>query len=194
MVMSSVEIEEAAVASIASAKSREILMIIAPENFRDEELLKPKEIFEQNGYNVTLASLKKDVATGMLGATATPDITLDEVYVDNYAAIIFVGGYGSVIYFDDEVTHSIARDAYEKDKLLGAICIAPSTLAKAGVLKNKNATVWSDSTDKKCINILKVNGVNYVDADVVVDGRIVTANGPESAEKFGFEIVKLLAV
>jgi len=186
MVVSTVEMEK------VEEKTEEVLMITAPKNFRDEELFKPKVILEKNGYNVTIASLSRDMAKGMLGAKVVPDITLDEVDVDRYNAVIFVGGSGAEVYFDDEVAHSIAKDAYEKNKVLGAICIAPSTLAKAGVLKNKRATVWSSVLVRKCVNILKANGAIYVNEDVVVDGRIVTANGPGAAEKFGNEIVKLL--
>ena len=186
MVVSTVEMKR------AESKTGEVLMIIAPKNFRDEELFEPKAILEKNGYKVTIASLSGDIAKGMLEAEIVPDFTLDEISVDTYDGVIFVGGSGAEVYFDDEVAHSIAKDSYEKNKVLGAICIAPSTLAKAGVLKNKRATVWSSAVAKKYVKILEANGALYTDEDVVVDGRIVTANGPGAAEKFGNEIVRLL--
>ena len=186
MVVSTVEMKR------AESKTGEVLMIIAPKNFRDEELFEPKAILEKNGYKVTIASLSGDIAKGMLEAEIVPDFTLDEISVDTYDGVIFVGGSGTEIYFDNEMAYSIAKEGYEKNKVLGAICIAPCILAKAGVLKNKRATVWSSAVAKKYVKILEANGALYTDEDVVVDGRIVTANGPGAAEKFGNEIVRLL--
>lgn len=76
----------------------------------------------------------------------------------------------------------------EQDKVLGAICIAPVILANAKVLEGKNATVFPDGAD-----VLKQNGANYIDVNVIVDGKIITGNGPEAAEDFGRALVKLLS-
>ncbi len=53
---------------------KKVLMIIAHENFRDEELLTPKQIFEKNGIKVTIASTDTTPAKGMLGAVVKPDV------------------------------------------------------------------------------------------------------------------------
>jgi protease I len=63
-------------------------------------------------------------------------------------------------------------------------------LAKAGVLKGKKATVWSSPMDKSPIKILTQNGAIFENLDVVVDGNIITANGPQAAEEFGIVISK----
>ena len=54
--------------------SKKILMIIAHQNFRDEELLIPKKLFENEGYEVIIASTSLEPAKGMLGAVVTPKI------------------------------------------------------------------------------------------------------------------------
>ncbi len=59
-----------------------VLMIIAPENFRDEELLHTREELEHAGAKVTLASTKT-AAKGLLGARVTPDIKLEQVSIDD---------------------------------------------------------------------------------------------------------------
>ncbi len=111
-----------------------VLMIIAPENFRDEELLHTREEQERAGTKVTLASTKT-AAKGLLGARVTPDIKLDQVSLDDYDAVVFVGGPGASIYFDDKRALSISSEALGKGKKICAICIAPTILANAGVLK-----------------------------------------------------------
>jgi protease I len=174
---------------MANISGKRIVMIIAPQNFRDEELIHTREELEGAGGNVTVASSTTGTITGMFGATATPDITLDQVNVDDYDAVIFVGGSGSEVYFNNSTAINIAQNAYSKNKLLTAICIAPSILANAGLLQGKRATVWAGD---KYINILKSKGANYTGEDVTQDGRIITANGPEAARQFGKTIVNNL--
>jgi protease I len=164
-------------------------MIIAPQNFRDEELIHTREEFERAGGNVTVASISTDTAKGMFGAIAKPDITLDQVSVDEYDAIVFVGGSGAEVYFENPLAQNIARQGYSKNKLVTAICIAPSILANADLLQGKRATVWAGD---KYINILRSKGANYTGESVTKDNRIITANGPEAAREFGKTIINNL--
>lgn len=172
---------------ILLAQTKNILMIIASQNFRDEELIKPKQIFEKKGFKVTIASSSLNIATGMLGAKVKPEITIENVNIKNYDAIVFVGGVGAAEYFNNPVALRIARDTLKQDKIIGAICIAPRILAEAEVLKGKKATVWKSEA-----NTLKAKGAIYTGEDVTVDGKIVTASGPHAAEAFGNAIVNLL--
>jgi protease I len=126
---------------------KNILMIVAAEGFRDEELLEPKKILEGYNANVKIASKKVSVARGKLGARVKVDYDIDDVIVQDYNAVIFIGGPEASIYFDDETAHSIAREALEEDEVVGAICIAPVILANAGILRGKKATVFSSGAD-----------------------------------------------
>ena len=123
----------------------------------------------------------------MLGAKITPDILFSTINVADYDAVIFVGGSGASEYWDNPAAHKIAHDANNAKKIVGAICIAPVTLAKAGLLKNKKATTYSST-----INDVKSNGAKYTGADVERDGNIITASGPAAAQQFGEAIVKAL--
>jgi len=164
-----------------------IAMIIAKDGFRDEEYLQPKDVFIKSNFEVDTYSSSSGIAKGMLGATVKVDKTIDQLKVENYDAIVFVGGIGSSEYWDNTVAHKIAQEAVKQNKVLAAICIAPVTLAKAGVLKNKNATVFSSESSQ-----LKKYGVNYTAKDVEVDGKIVTAAGPHAAKQFAETIKNLL--
>jgi PfpI family intracellular protease len=176
-----------ALAEFKILTGRKVVMIIAQDKFRDEELQKPKEILSGLGAEVTVAAPKKDTCKGMLGAEVKPDTTLSKVKAKDFDAVVFVGGAGAKALFDDKTAHSLAKDAIKKGKVLGAICLAPSILANAGVLKDKNATVYKSEKDD-----LARKGARVQDEDVVTDGKIVTANGPEAAEKFANALVKAL--
>lgn len=184
----STEVLQKEVNPMSAASGKKVVMIIASQNFRDEELLKPKEILEKNGYQVTIASSSLGEATGMLGAKVKPDILFTDINVADYDAIVFVGGTGSSEYWENATAHQLAQAAVAQGKVLGAICIAPITLAKAGVLKGKKATVWQSETGR-----LISSGAFYTGASVEVDGKIITADGPTSAEAFGKALVAALA-
>ena len=177
----------AVISAAYAAEGKKALMVIASQDFRDEELLTPKEILESKGVKVTIASSSLDTATGMLGAKVKPDILIADVNVNDFDAVIFVGGAGAREYFNNPVALKIARDAYKRGKLVGAICIAPRVLSEAGILKGKKATVYSSEA-----KALKAKGAIYTGRDVEVDGKVVTASGPQAAEQFGKTIVNLL--
>jgi protease I len=85
------------------------------------------------------------------------------------------------------VAYKVVNDAVNRNKILAAICIAPVTLAKAGALKGKRATVWSSESGQ-----LKAGGAIYTGKNVEKDANIITAAGPFAAKEFGEELVKAL--
>jgi protease I len=167
--------------------NKKILMIVASNGYRDEELDVPKNIFLKNGFQVIVASTTTEKAIGKLGGSISPDILVQNVITDEYDAVVFVGGPGAEEYFDSKQAHKIAVEIYEARKLVTAICIAPVVLAKAGLLRNKKATVYSSGQQE-----IEDMGALYTGEDVTVDGRIVTGNGPESAQNFANTIVEML--
>lgn len=169
-------------------------MIVAFRNFKDEEYFTPKKILEDAGAKVITVSSRKGKAIGVDGGDIDIDLTLEELETKNYDAVIFVGGGGAAAYADNAECCRVAKEIIASDKVLGAICIAPIILAKCGVLRGKKATVWSLPLDKWPIKILKENGAEYVDEDVVIDGKIITANGPASAEEFTKKIIGMLTL
>lgn len=178
----------ATVADLPDLSEMQVLMVISQRDFRDEELFKPKALLEKAGARVVLASSSLRPAKGMLGGTANPDVLLKEADPAEYHAVVLVGGSGAREYWDDETTHRLVGAAAEQGKVVAAICLAPVTLANAGVLDGKKATVWRTESGR-----LRAQGATYTGADVEVDGRIVTANGPDAADRFAQAIGQALA-
>jgi len=169
-------------------KDKTILLIIASKDFRDEEYAAPRAIFENYGAKVVVASSKMDVSTGVNGAKVKPDILLKDARIRDYNAFVFVGGPGAKEYFDDPTAHTIAANAYASRKPVAAICIAPVILANSGILGGKKATVSEGESGR-----LQEEGAIYTGADVEVFGNVITANGPEAAEKFAEAVAAMLA-
>lgn len=168
---------------------KKAVLIIAHRDFRDEELRIPLEILRDNSIICIIASTSLDMAKGSLGMEMQPDVLIRDIEPEDYDVVIFIGGPGALALAEREDVLRLLSSAEKKKKILAAICIAPAIFAKAGVLKGKKATVWKSD---ESISILKEGKAIFVDKPVVVDGLIVTADGPQSAEEFGEEIVGML--
>lgn len=169
-------------------EGKKILMVIAKSKFRDEEYAEPRKTLESEGASITVASSSLDIAEGMLGMKVRPDMLIGDVKEADFDGIVFVGGGGAREFFDSPVAHKLAKGFYDHGKLTSAICIAPATLANAGILKGKKATAFPSSEPA-----LKTHGAVVTGEPVAVDGNIVTGVGPEAAKHFGKKLVEVLS-
>jgi protease I len=173
--------------SIASAK----ILIIATDGFEQDELFKPRETLLDAGATVTLASPKADPIQGMEGdidkaQTITPDVTLDAVNPDDYDALVIPGG---TINADkmrvEKDAQRIARAFFQAEKPVAAICHGPWLLAEADLIEGRTLTSYeSIRTD------LKNAGAQVVDAEVNVDGRLITSRKPGDIPAFTEALIK----
>jgi len=165
-----------------------IVLIIAQEGFRDEEYAEPKRILGEAGHEVLTASRARGTAVGKLGMRTQAELALGELAAPDFDAIVCVGGPGSPQFWDDAQVHALLRDGLARGKVIGGICSAAVTLARAGVLRGKRATVFPGDADE-----LKPHVGQYTAASCERDGLCVTANGPAAAGEFGSAIRAMLA-
>jgi len=170
-----------------SITGKKVLLIIAPTDFNDTEYGTTRSVLEQAGATVSVASTTTETARSD-ETQVTPDLAITDVNVGNYDAVVFIGGMGvETAYFDNITAQQIASNAYNQGKVVGAICIAPVVLAKAGILNGKHATVYNDYAAQ-----LTAGGAIYTDQPVVTEGKIITANGPDASTAFANAIVSAL--
>ena len=164
-----------------------IAMIVAPQNFREPELEIPHEFFtKKKGASVEIVSTTK-TAKGASGSTVNVDRMLDEVDAGEYDAIVFIGGPGTPILRAEKKAIEIARKSHSLGKVVAGICWSTTILAKAGILDGKKATVWFGNDAEygmTTAQFLESKGAEYVNKGVVVDGKVVTADGPAHAREY----------
>lgn len=171
---------------------KKIAIIIAFQDFRDEEYFITRSVLEEAKFEIKTASTRQGKALGIFGGVVDVDLGIEEAKAQDFDAVVFVGGAGMAKNLDNEKMQKLAKDVFAQNKVLAAICIAPVLLAKAGILKGKKVTVWQSPLDKSAVKILNQEGAQVIDEHVVVDGNIITADGPQSARRFGEAIAKAL--
>ncbi len=168
------------------------VLIVATDGFEEWELFGPRQILQDKGAEVVLASLTLDPIQGTIhdhpGKTIRPDLTIDEANADDFDALVLPGGvrnpdqlrlHGDVI--------ALIRLFAEQAKPIGAICHGPWLLVETDLLRDRTATSWpSIRTD------LRNAGATVIDDAAVTDGNIVTSRKPEDVEAFTDALIDLI--
>jgi protease I len=163
------------------------LFVVPPQQFQDEELLATRRALEQGGVPVLIASTRMGVLIGMFGGTIRADLLLNQANLDNFNAVVFIGGNGAIDYLNNRVVQNLITQAVAKRKVLAAIGTAPSILASAGVLKGARATAYISEQAR-----LIQGGAIYTGNPAEKDGLIITATGPLAVAPFARGILDAL--
>ena len=167
-------------------------MLLASQRFRDCEYLVPKAFFEQAGIEVHTASTSL-VSNGRFGFIVHNQLLVQYINPTQFDGIYFVGGAGSSEYLNNETAKGIFQAFLDLNKPIAAICAAPRNFLHWGLLKNKKSTGF-DSDGVFSQMALENGSVSLLHEKVVIDGLILTANGPEASEESALAFIKLLAV
>lgn len=164
---------------------KKILMVVPPVEFDDEAYDQTRRVLTSAGNRVTVASLENVPALGVQGLSAPTDAALKDVKYYEYDAVVFVGGPGARILFDDERARKLAKDA--EYKVLGAVGNASYLLARAGVLKNKRVT-----GDAQLGARIAAEGAIFTGREVEIDGKIVTTRDASYGQHFANALIETL--
>jgi len=114
--------------------NKNVVFVIAPEDFNDSELLGPKTILEEEGFHVSIASTSDGECLGMKGTVIKSSLTIEQIEPDEYAAIVAIGGRGAMQYLqDNEHLINLFKSFRSKGKIVSAIGRARHALYKAGL-------------------------------------------------------------
>lgn len=169
------------------------IAVLATDGFEESEFTKPIERLKQEGAQVDVVSLK----TGEIKAWAGKDwgdkykvdTTVEEAEVEDYDALVLPGGVMNPDTLrTDEGAVKFVTDFLDANKPVAAICHGPWLLVETGKLKGKTVTSYqSIQTD------LKNAGANWIDKEIVVDGKLITSRKPDDLPVFCDGIVEALS-
>jgi len=174
-----------------AATAKPVLLVVASKMVADPEYLETRAALEKSGIAVEVAGVSMNTATGYGDLKVKPDLIIDDAKAERYEAVVVIGGEGAIHdLWDHPGLRALVIDAEKKGDYVAAICSAPVSLARAGLLKGKQATAYPD---ENTINEIKKGGAIARPNDaVVVDGKLVTGNGPSASAAFGERLASLL--
>jgi protease I len=170
--------------NMTSQTKTQRILIIATDGFEQSELTGPRDRLRNGGFEVIVASPEGGTIKGWdqkdWGQEVDVDLTLDEISVSDFDALVLPGGQinPDVLRLNDKAV-SLVREFGQSGKPVAAICHAPWLLIDAGLVSGKTVTSWpSVRTD------LANAGANVVDQDVAIDGNIITSRKPDDIPAF----------
>ncbi|MBE0516161.1 MAG: DJ-1/PfpI family protein [Methanophagales archaeon] len=161
-------------------------VLLLAAGFEEIEAISIVDTLRRAGVEVTIAGLQAGALEGAHGIKMVPDTTIGEIDVKKFDAVILPGGNpGYLNLGKDHRVLDAVKTAFERGKIVAAICAAPSVLAQAGILRGKRATIYPGMETA-------LTGAEHSNERVVVDGKLVTSQGPGTALEFGITLVELL--
>lgn len=161
-------------------------VVFIADGFEEIEALSVVDILRRGGVEVNMMSVTDDPYVS--GAHGIEILTnaINEYELTDEDMIVLPGGLpGADNLRNSPLVCEAVKQFVAQDKYVAAICAAPYVLGQLGVLKGKKATCYPGFQKH-------LEGAEYTEADVEVDGKIITGNGPSSATKFALALLTAL--
>jgi len=167
--------------------AKKAVLIVPEVDFRDEEFFETRRVLEGAGIHTVVAGPRMGSLRGMSGGLIPCEVALDNLRVEDYDAVVFIGGPGAEGYYTNQTALAVAREAAARHKVIAAIDTAPAILANAGVLRGVRATGYISLREG-----MQQGGSHYTGAPVERDGMVITASGPLAVIPFAQSIAGAL--
>ncbi len=165
------------------------IAVLVEQQYQEMEVWYPVYRLREAGYKVILVGPDAGKTyPSKLGYPAKSDEAAEEVSASDFAGLVIPGGFAPDYLRRSDAILSLVRGVHEQGKPIASICHGPWVLCSTPVLKGKKATCFFAIKDD-----VKNAGAEYVDAEVVVDGNLVTSRKPDDLPAFMAAFLKLLA-
>ncbi len=163
-----------------------VAILLAP-GFEELEAVTVIDVLRRGGIEVIIAGLEEGPVPSARNVRIVPDTTIEALNPDEIDLVVLPGGLPGVenLKKDPRVKELLTK-VREKGKKCAAICAAPGALAAFGLLEGKRATIYPSLREE-------LKGARVEDSPVVVDGDIITSQGPGTAMAFAFKLLETLA-
>ena len=159
--------------------------VFLADGFEEVEALAVVDLLRRAEVDTTLVTVSETIEViGGHGIVVTADKVIEELSFDEVDMLYIPGGKMGVKNLGKcellcEQLKAFAREG----KMIASICAGPTLLHKLGILEGKNATCYRDFSEE-------LTEANYIDANVVVDGNIITSQGLGTAIDLGLALVE----
>jgi len=162
-------------------------LIILADGFEEIEAVSTIDVLRRAGVEVIIAGLKRTILKGSHGISIKADIDLKD-YKKIPDAVILPGGMpGATNLASSKRVISLVKGCFRKGRIVAAICASPAfVLFATGILKDRKVTCYPGC--QRRFN----QDISYIKKTVVIDGNLITSQGPGTALDFAFTIAEKL--
>ena len=166
--------------------TRQVLVPIA-DGSEEIEAVTIIDVLRRAGAEVTVASVGGLQVTASRGVRLVADCLIGQCLEHAYDLVVLPGGMpGAEHLRDNRELKGILRRQSDAGRLVGAICAAPAVVLEShGLLENRRATCHPN-------HVKSLHDPTAAGARVLVDGAVVTSQGPGTAMAFALKLVELL--
>ena len=165
------------------------IAILAEDLYQEMEIWYPLYRMREEGAEVrVIGSGRVDTFKGKNGYPVKADYAVGQVSARDFDAVIIPGGYAPDLMRRYPPMIQFVRDAALEGKLIAVICHGLWVPISAGILKGKKATGFFSIKD----DIVNA-GAEYVDAEVMRDGQLITSRVPDDLPAFCRTIIEALS-
>ncbi len=164
------------------------IAILVDNIYQDLEVWYPYYRLREAGAEVVTVGAKAgETYTGKYGYPLVCDRSYEQADARDFDGVVIPGGYAPDIIRRYEKANQFVREMDRQGKLVAAICHAGWVLVSANILKGRRATCFSAIKD----DVVNAGAV-YEDAEVVVDGNLVTSRKPDDLPAFCRAAIEVL--
>ncbi len=129
------------------------------------------------------------------GFDVIPEALLSDIKADDFDALVIPGGFGDAGFYEDALCEpflEIIRNFDRRKAPIAAVCVSALSLAAAGVLTGKRATVYHQIGGARKAE-LESRGVIFVDQPLAIDGHLMTSTGPGTGIELALKLLECLS-
>lgn len=167
------------------------ILVVLGHGFEETEYVATRDALIRSGFDIESVSLEDtlEMKTNH-NLIIKADKSFSEIVTDDYKAIFIPGGPGTSKLGEKEEFDLLLNDFINSDRVISAICAAPTLLAKRGLLKDHDAVCYPD---EELVSQLIIGGANYLkDKKFVKSGRFFTGKNMQVSIEFGYELAKFI--
>lgn len=162
------------------------IAVLLAEGFEEIEAITPVDVLRRAGFEVDLVSIGQKIVKG--SHQIAIESTKSWENMDAYDALFLPGGQpGATNLAKEPRVLELIQNYHKNNKVIAAICAAPTVLQAAGILKGVKITSYPMANVEE-----RFEGAIYLNDNVVLDGNILTSRGVGTALEFAFALVDLL--
>ena len=160
-----------------------VLIILAP-GFEEIEAITVIDILRRANIDAKVVGLEDELVSGSHNILIKCDSTLGRIDVHEFSHLVLPGGQpGTNNLKNNKQVIDLINNFYKQNKIIAAICAAPTVLQAAGILAGKKITSYPAERET-------FTSSTYLDQNVVSDKNIITSRGVGTAIDFALALVE----